>query len=292
MPGEQAGDGVDGGARGLLSHATQRRLLLDGAAVDAARLVDLMSTNLGHSTAMQVRGSSVQGLDLHLARLVSGSRRILSHELDPALVLRRVVEALADTEDATVKVYVMASPEPLEPALLVVVEPPAPAGDVPRRLRTVRYQRPFADLKHTGTFVKRWHERQARQAGYDTALLVSPAGDVLETATANVALVRDDALVWPAGELLEGVTMQLLERRLAAVGLGSLRERLPLASIDGASSVVVVNSRGVAPVGQVDDTAIAVDLALLARVREALAHEPWQPLHVGVHHPTEPEGAR
>jgi len=48
----------------------------------------------------------------------------------------------------------------------------------------------------------------------------------------------------------------------------------------------------VAPVGQIDETALTMDLELVERVRGALAREPWEPLGAGGPSGTDHEGER
>jgi hypothetical protein len=58
------------------------RIEIDGEPPTNAALQKLALDNLGHFTSMQVRGGSVRGLALHLARLDEGSRELFGVGLD------------------------------------------------------------------------------------------------------------------------------------------------------------------------------------------------------------------
>jgi branched-subunit amino acid aminotransferase/4-amino-4-deoxychorismate lyase len=88
---------------------------------------------------------------------------------------------------------------------LVALRPPAEPPPAPQRLRTVGWVRPFAHLKHVGTFAQTRHGREARQAGYDDALLVTAASEVAETTIANIGFVREGQVIWPSGPALHGI---------------------------------------------------------------------------------------
>jgi hypothetical protein len=65
----------------------------------------------------------------------------------------------------------------------------APGGiDPPQRLRSVRYQRPDAHLKHLGT-EQGQRSRRARRDGFDDALLIADDETVSESSTANIGFL-------------------------------------------------------------------------------------------------------
>ena len=137
----------------------------------------------GHFTAMQVRKGATRGLDLHLRRLAETNRERFSVELDRDRILVLIRSALESTEDASLRVYVYDSPR--EPKVMVTAKPPGELPS-PQRLRSVRYQRPDAHVKHVVTEQGRYRE-QVQRGGYDDALLTG-SRRCLPVATARTAM--------------------------------------------------------------------------------------------------------
>src|SRR5207237_8427529 len=75
-------------------------------------------------------------------------------------------------------------------------------------------------------------------------------------------------VVWPDGPMLAGITMQLLEPRLAGAGLPARRRPVRLADLPSFAAVFVTNSRGIAPVGRVDDLRVPVHPGLMKTLAE------------------------
>ena len=71
--------------------------LLNGLPADGepAALRALAQVNYGHFTSLQARGGAVQGLGLHLARLVDGTTALFDAALDVASVRRWMRDAVA-----------------------------------------------------------------------------------------------------------------------------------------------------------------------------------------------------
>jgi branched-subunit amino acid aminotransferase/4-amino-4-deoxychorismate lyase len=106
----------------------------------------------------------------------------------------------------------------------------------------VRYQRPDAHLKHLATG-QAFYSRLARPNGFDDALLTAADGVISESAVANVAFFDGSGVVWAAGPLLRGITMQLLERKLPEVGLASRRAPVRLQDIASFDGAFLANAR-------------------------------------------------
>ncbi len=83
-------------------------------------------------------------------------------------------------------------------------------------------------------------------------------------------------MVWPDAPALLGITMQLLDRRLAGSGVRSRRAPVRLADLPAYAGAFVTNSRGVAPVGRIDDLALPVGSGLLTRLSELYEGVPWE----------------
>lgn len=233
------------------------------------------ASGLGHFTAMQVRRGRTRGLELHVARLEAANHELFGAGLDGNRVRELVRHALGDSMDASVRVYVFETPDD-EPVLMVTVKEPAELA-TPQRLQSVEYQRPDAHLKHLATG-QGHYSRLARRSGFDDALLTSTDGRISETATANVAFLDDDGVVWPEGRFLHGITMQLLERALPEAGVPSRRAPVRRADMPSFRGAFVSNARGLALVCGIDSLSVATDPARVQSVADVYASLPWESL--------------
>ncbi|GAA0736327.1 aminotransferase class IV [Dactylosporangium roseum] len=251
------------------------RLEVDGREPKIEELYHPILVNYGHFTAMQVRGGRVQGLALHLDRLVAGTRELFAAELDPELVRDHLRHALRDVPDAAVRINVY---RPGDLMVLVAVRPPADPAPGPVSLRSVPYQRPAAHLKHLGSFGQLYHGHAAGRDGFDDALLTGPGGEIAESAVHNVAFFDGTGVTWPSTPHLPGIMMRLLRPRLAEAGLPDRSAPVRLADLAGYRAAFVTNSVGVVPVDRVDDVHLPLDRAFMARVEAAAAAIPWDHL--------------
>jgi branched-subunit amino acid aminotransferase/4-amino-4-deoxychorismate lyase len=137
------------------------------------------------------------------------------------------------------------------------------------------YQRPAPHIKHIGGFGQAYYSRLAARRGFDGALLVAPDGTIAEGAIANIAFFDGTTVTWPDAPSLAGITMQLMEPRLARPGLPSWHAQVRLAGLGGCTGAFVTNSRGIAPVGRIDSTAIPVSPALMQTVHGVYDSVPW-----------------
>jgi len=250
---------------------------IDGRSATIERLSTIAPSGYGHFTAMQVRQRQVRGLGLHLDRLDAANREMFGAGLDAARVLGHIRHALGErTADASVRVYVLEAPG--GPAVVVTVRPPGamPAG--PWRLRTVPYQRPLPHLKHAGDFGQGYFQRQARREGFDEALLTGPDGTICEGSITNIGFSDGASVVWPAAPVLDGITMQILERMLPGHGMPSQRLPVRVSNLGSFTAAFVTNARGIAPVGRIDDLTLPVDEALMNTLTEAYESGGWDPL--------------
>jgi len=248
------------------------RIEIDGRTPTVAQLSYPALVNYGHFTAMQVRDGRVRGLDLHLARLDAATRELFDTGLDGELVRSRIRHALAGAPDTSVQVRVF---QPDEISIMVAVRDPVDMPTEPQRLMSVPYQRPVAHLKHVGGFGQAYYGRLAEKAGYDDALLTGPGGVISEGGITNVGFFDGDHVVWPDAPALAGIAMQLLQR---ALGSASTRRRVTLADVTAYQGGFVCNSRGVAPVGRIDDMALPVDAAATDRLIKLYEDVPGDPV--------------
>jgi len=90
-----------------------------------------------------------------------------------------------------------------------------PLSDIPKQavtLQTVRYEKAFPHLKHTGLIEPLLLRQKAQQSGFDDALWVNHQGFITEATTANVFFVRvDGTLVTP--HLVKAGCLSGIQRR-------------------------------------------------------------------------------
>src|SRR3954469_4897622 len=107
------------------------RIEIDGRPATAETLAHPAMSSTGHFTAMQVRDHRVRGMDLHLTRLRTASRKVFDSDLDDDLVLSHIRHALSDdVADASLRVYVFPPHDTL--SVMVTVAPPREAPATPQ----------------------------------------------------------------------------------------------------------------------------------------------------------------
>ena len=204
----------------------------------------------GHFTAMQVRDGATRGLDLHLARLAAAHREIYGSPLDGDVVRAHIRHALGGRSDASVRVYGYWA------GVILTVRGP---HDMPRRPHTMtaqHFQRPLAWLKHVGSWGQgRFHDL-ATAAGFDEGLLIDENGSISEGTITNVGFWRDGFVVWPVAPKLDGITMLVLQRQLTLGGVPQIDAVVRVQDLASYQGMILCNSRGWAPVIQVDDMSI------------------------------------
>ena len=268
-----------------MSNPSFPRVEINGRPARTAELRFPALVNDGHFTTMQVRSRAVRGLDRHLSRLDAATRELYGVRLDGDRIRAHIRHALGDEiSDASVRVNVF-RPDPdrgaepgADPSLMVSLRAPASAPSRPQRLQSVTYQRPFAHLKHAGTFAQIHYRRMAARAGFDEALLIDRDGIVSESAIANIGCYDGETMIWPDAPALHGTTMQLIEQALPGAGIGSQRSTIRLGDLASFRAVVLANSSGISPVGQVDDLVLPVDPEIMTTLKELYRRIPWDPV--------------
>lgn len=123
--------------------------------------------------------------------------------------------------------------------------------------------------------------RDARARGFDNALVSDALGNIAETGSANVFMVRDGVVRTPApnGTFLDGITRQRVIGLLRGDGVEVVEATLTEEHFRGADEVFVTgNYSKVMPVLRLDDRELRPG-PLFRRARElywAFAHEPAQ----------------
>jgi len=267
-------------------------LQLNESPVESVEPGLLRATSYGHFTSMQVRDGRVRGLDLHLERLDRGSLELFGHGVPADLVLSCLRLALdrADSADVSIRINAFTrerakldAGSPVAPDLLITVtDPLEPTADRPRLL-AVQHERVVPHLKHTGTFPLVYFGRQAHLAGYDDALFYNRAGNVSEASIWNICFADSGRIVWPAADVLPGITMLTLQAALAATGVRSEIIPVPLAQLGSYDAAYLTNSIDPAlPVASITTSAgtteYGTDPASAGLIATAYEAVPRQPL--------------
>ncbi|MEV6983640.1 aminotransferase class IV family protein [Sphaerisporangium sp. NPDC051017] len=256
------------------------RIEINGAPAAVEDLRHPALRNYGHFSAMQVRDRRVRGLGLHLDRLDAATKELFGRELDGELVRARVRHALrGDVHDASVRVYIFGRDLPtwgeVEPCVMVTVRPPQDPPNPPRNVWPAPYQRPVPHIKHVGGFGQTYYLRMAERAGYDEALLVAPDGTIAEGAITNIGFSDGESIVWPEAPMLRGITMALVERGLAEMGVPARRQVVRLADLPALRSAFLTNSWGIMSVQRVGRQRLTVDYPLMKTLQDAYERNPW-----------------
>ncbi|MFF5262290.1 aminotransferase class IV family protein [Actinomadura viridis] len=230
----------------MASYVVQR----NGRAATAEDLGPLAFAGYAHFTAMQVRGGRVRGLDLHLERLRSASVEMFGRAMPGERVracLRAAVEAGPADLSLRATMYVpaggdVAAGADVEPDVLVRTGPPASVPRGPLALAAVEHERTLPAVKHVGEVAKTYFLRRAAAQGFDDAAFVDRRGRLSEATIWNLAFWDGTAVVWPVAEMLGGITMGILRRRLERLGVPQRHREITPADLPALAGAVVMNS--------------------------------------------------
>lgn len=120
--------------------------------------------------------------------------------------------------------------------------------------------------------------KDAQARGFGSALVLDMLGNVAETATSNLFIVKDGTVVTPApnGTFLNGITRQRTIALLRAEGFTVLEQRVTLEEVLAADEVFSTGNYGkVQPCNRVEDRTVAIG-PVFAKARElywAFAHD-------------------
>ncbi|WP_170284597.1 aminotransferase class IV [Kribbella amoyensis] len=236
-------------------------LELNGAPLTAIDPGLLRATSYGHFSSLQVRAGRVRGLPFHVERIDRSSVELFGRGVTEERLRTGIRGALdrAGQVDASVRVTAFTRERsrldqglPVEPDLLVTVSAPIEPTAQSPRLLAVEHERPVPHLKHTGTFSLVYYGRQAQQAGHDDALFFDRNGHVSEASIWNVCFARAGRIVWPEAAVLPGITLQVLQTGLAAIGSPSETRPVRLDELGSFDAAYLTNSIDPAlPVGAI-----------------------------------------
>jgi 4-amino-4-deoxychorismate lyase len=258
-----------------MQKSNEHRIELNGAPATADDLRHLVHTNYGHFTAMRVHCGGVRGLDLHLDRIEAATAELFGAPIGRERVRDCIRHAIAGS-DALLSLRVNVFARALdrerpaaaaEPDVLVSVAPASPPSTSPLRVKSFRFTRTLAHLKHVGTFPLFHYRRLAQQAGFDDAVFVDDGGCIEEGSIWNIGFFDGHGIVWPDAPQLAGIGMRLLQVGLAKNGVPSSVQRIRLADVGRFRSAFFTNSStAVRMISRIDDVAFEVDAALAARL--------------------------
>lgn len=229
--------------------------------------------------------------DRHLERLVLAAAEIGFPVPPSPGVLRAAVDELLAAEnlsDAVVRLTVtrgVAGSRPTRAGCWIEAEPVAGRlwrGTRSGRARLMISKRPFEPgslgrYKSTSRLAYHMAFEEARAAGADEALLVDPAGRVLEGSASNLFVVKDGLVLTPALRLgiLPGVTRARVLELCRAEGVAASEASLDREALLAADELFLTNSvQEVVPVGHLGEHAVperAVGQRLLEAYRSAVA---------------------
>lgn len=256
---------------------------LNGRAATAADLAPLAFAGYAHFTAMQVRDGRVRGLDLHLARLREASDELFGRHLPGELMVERLRGALAASPaDVSLTLFVTSRPGEFAPAgdsvdldVLVKITDPATPPTGPFSLDVVEHERHLPHVKHVGEVSKTLLLRRAKARDYDDAAFIDRSGRLSEATIWNLAFWDGESVIWPRAEILTGVTMQILARRLRALGIAQQTRDVRREELGDNLSAVVMNSwtPGIS-ISRIGDSPLAQDADFVRLLHSAYREEP------------------
>jgi branched-subunit amino acid aminotransferase/4-amino-4-deoxychorismate lyase len=262
------------------------RAEIDGRPASAEDLRRIALFNYGHFTTLQVRDGRVRGLNLHVQRLEQASLQLFGQGLDESSVRQAMRQILLDTPDATLRINVFCRDsaavlrgESVAPVVMVTLRAPNETAATPLRVRTFRYEREPAQLKHVGTLGPLYFMRQARRDGFDDALFVHANAGISEGSIWNIGFYDAHGVVWPDAPALPGITQQLLEAGLRQAGVPQSSRRIEPGRFEGLRGAFALNSSTIArPIAQIDDGGLEIDPAWLERLRQCYQGQPPEPI--------------
>ncbi|GAA3714874.1 aminotransferase class IV family protein [Nonomuraea antimicrobica] len=247
--------------------------LLDGTPVSADMLQALGLANYGHFTTLRVDGGRVRGLPLHLERLGRDCLVTFGADLDQERA-RAYIRQAVEGDDGTIVVRVTVFDPDLEvsrpgaaarPRILVTTRPAPILPLPPLRVRTTRHQRALPRVKNVGLFGVLHSRRAAQLDGFDDALFLDDASFVSEGTTWNAGFFDGEHVVWPRAEVLDGVTMRLLQRAHDATVVRPVHS----GDLPGMRAAFATNAAiGVRPISLIDDLVLPGEHPILDTLRE------------------------
>ncbi|MCG6121350.1 MAG: branched-chain amino acid aminotransferase [Microvirga sp.] len=216
-------------------------------------------------------------LDLHLARVNRSAGIIGLNPTQSVEAMAALVREGASKFDAGATLYVKPMywgeaegigaicPDPDSVGFCMALFEAAMAPPVPASLTKGAFRRPTIETMPTDSKAGCLYPnnarilREAQSRGFSNALVLDMLGNVAETATSNIFLVKDGAVFTPIpnGTFLNGITRQRVIRLLRESGVAVFESVLRYEDFLGADEVFATgNYSKVTPVGRIDDREI------------------------------------
>ena len=232
-------------------------------------------------------------LEPHMAR-VNASARVMG--LNPTLTTDELVALVRDglaRFDPGAPVYIrpmywsteggrgVVVPDPDSTAFSLCLEQvPMPPADATQRLGRTQFVRPMLTMAPVNAKAACLYPnngrmiREAQARGFDNALVADALGNVAESATANVFMVKDGVVKTPVpnGTFLNGITRQRIIKLLRAAGHEVQETTLTFADFEAADEVFLTgNMTKVTPIVAIED--VEYPVGPVARQARALYWE-------------------
>jgi branched-subunit amino acid aminotransferase/4-amino-4-deoxychorismate lyase len=228
----------------------QFHTLIEDRIAEAPDLAPLAYAGFAHFTAMQLRDGRVRGFDLHLDRLRSASL-ILFGRARPDEIMRRSIGGAVARGPAAMSLTATLfsrrgeftpAGDPSDPSILIRTGSASDGPTGPLRLAAVEHERWLPGIKHVGEAAKTYFLREAVKQGCDDALFIDRTGRISEATIWNLAFWDGEAVIWPEADLLPGVTMGILRRQLAGLGIAQRSAQIRVDALGALTGCVVMNS--------------------------------------------------
>ncbi|MEM6621329.1 MAG: branched-chain amino acid aminotransferase [Pseudomonadota bacterium] len=155
---------------------------------------------------------------------------------------------------------VLADPDSTEIAICLEERPMPEVKGL--AITTTQYTRPMLSMAPTNAKAGCLYPNNARmlreaiQKGFDNTITLDPLGNVAETATSNIWMVRDGVALTPApnGTFLDGITRKRVLKLLKDYGIEAVETTLTLEDFRAADEIFTTgNANKVVPVTRFDD---------------------------------------
>lgn len=159
--------------------------------------------------------------------------------------------------------------------MLIKITMPAEPPTGPLSLDLVEHERHLPRVKHVGEVSKTLLLRRANANGFDDAAFTDRSGRLSEATIWNLVFWDGESVIWPRAQILPGVTMQVLARRLGTLGVPQRTEEIRRDDLDESLTAAVMNSwsPGI-PVARIGDRLLRQDHEFVRTLHAAYAGEP------------------
>jgi branched-subunit amino acid aminotransferase/4-amino-4-deoxychorismate lyase len=159
--------------------------------------------------------------------------------------------------------------------LLIKITDEARPPTGPLSLDPVMHERHLPHVKHVGEVSKTLLLRRADARGFDDAVFTDRSGRLSEATIWNLAFWDGQSVIWPRADILPGVTMRIVARRLRELGVPQRTRAVHRDELGDHLAAAVMNSwtPGI-PVARIGDRSLARGQELPRILHAAYAAEP------------------